>query len=75
MNTDPLDEPMRRTDDDVRARLATIDHRLHQISTQLATMGKLLNKLDEICTKLETLIGSLGSDPRQVRPKFVRAPR
>ncbi|PZS31772.1 MAG: hypothetical protein DLM61_08000 [Pseudonocardiales bacterium] len=50
MSADPIGESMRRTDDDVLGRLAAIDHRLHQISTQLATMGKLLSRLDEICT-------------------------
>jgi hypothetical protein len=61
MSADPVGEPMRRTDDDVLGRLAAIDHRLHQISNQLATMGQSLSQLDEICANLETLLGSLGS--------------
>ncbi|MGH4009004.1 MAG: hypothetical protein ACRDTH_12760 [Pseudonocardiaceae bacterium] len=43
------------------ARLAAIDHRLHQISTHLAPVNQLLSQLAEIHTNLETLIGSLGS--------------
>jgi hypothetical protein len=58
MSTDPLSEPLRRTDDDVLGRLAAIDHRLHHIST---TIGKLPGQLDEIHANLETLITSPGS--------------
>jgi hypothetical protein len=61
MSADPLSEPVRGADDDVLARLAAIDQRLHHISTHLATIGPLLSQLDEIRTNLETLIGSLGS--------------
>jgi flagellin-like hook-associated protein FlgL len=60
MSADPVGEPVHRTDHDVLARLAAIDHRLHQISTQLTTMGKLLSQLDKTCANLETLIESLG---------------
>jgi hypothetical protein len=61
MSADPVGEPVHRTDDDVLARLAAIDHRLHQISTQFTTMGKLPSQLDDIRANLETLIGSLRS--------------
>jgi flagellin-like hook-associated protein FlgL len=60
MSTDSGGEPVRHTDDDVLGRLAAIDHRLHQISTQLATMGQLLSQLEQIGANLETLIGSLS---------------
>jgi flagellin-like hook-associated protein FlgL len=60
MRADPISEPVCHADDDVQARLAAIDHRLHQISTHLATIGQLLCQLDEIRTNLETLIESLG---------------
>ena len=58
MSTDPVSEPLRRTDDDVLARLAAIEHRLHQIST---TIGRLLGQLDEIHANLETLSAFPGS--------------
>jgi hypothetical protein len=61
MSVDPVSEPVRGADDDVLARLAAIDQRLHQISTHLASIDQLLSQLDEIRTNLETLIGSLGS--------------
>ena len=61
---DPVGEPVRRANDDVLGRLAAIDHRLHQISTQLTTIGTLLNRLDEIGASLETLIESLRSTGR-----------
>lgn len=54
MSANPVGEPVRRTDDDVLGRLTAIDHRLYQISTQLTTMGKLPNQLDEICANIET---------------------
>jgi hypothetical protein len=61
MSADPVNGPVRRTDDDVRERLSAIDHRLHQISTHLAaTIGGLLSQLAEIHANLETLIESLG---------------
>jgi hypothetical protein len=56
MSVDSVGEPVRRTDNDVLGRLAAIDHRLHQISTQLVTMDKLLSQLDELGANLETLI-------------------
>jgi hypothetical protein len=55
MSADPLSQPIRNADDDVLARLAAIDHRLHQISTHLASIGQLLSQLDEIRTNLESL--------------------
>jgi hypothetical protein len=58
MSTDPVSEPLRRTDDDLLQRLAVTDHRLHQTST---TTGKLLSQLDEIRANLETPIASPGS--------------
>ena len=64
MSADPVGEPVRRADDDVLGRLAAIDHGLHQISTQLTTLGTLLSRLDEIGTNLETLIESLRSAGR-----------
>jgi flagellin-like hook-associated protein FlgL len=64
MNADPVSEPALCTDEDVLGRLAAIDHRLHQLSTQLTTMGTLLDQLEEICANLETLIGSLRSAGR-----------
>jgi flagellin-like hook-associated protein FlgL len=64
MSADPVGEPVRRTDDDVLGTLASIDHRLHQISTQLATMGKLLSQLDELGANLESLIRPLRSAGR-----------
>ena len=64
MSVDSVGEPVRRTDNDVLGRLAAIDHRLHQISTQLATMGKLLSQLDEIGANLERLIRPLRSAGR-----------
>lgn len=61
MSAEPVSEPTRRTDGDALARLTAIDHRLHQISTQLAAVGELLSQLDEIRTNLETLTESLQS--------------
>ena len=62
MSAEAASELACRTDGDVLARLAAIDHRLHQISTHLAaTIGQLLSQLDKIHANLETLIGSLGS--------------
>jgi len=61
MSAQPVSEPTRRTDGDVLARLTAIDHRLHQVSTQLAAVGELLSQLDEIRAKLETLTESLHS--------------
>lgn len=59
VSADPLGEPVRGTDDGVVGRLAAIDHRLHQISTQLTTLGTLFSQLEEIRTHLQTLIVSL----------------
>ncbi|MGH3808806.1 MAG: hypothetical protein ACRDRU_19685 [Pseudonocardiaceae bacterium] len=59
MSDDPASEPVGHADDDVRGRLAVIDHHLHQISTHLATISTLLRQLDEIQTNLDTLIESL----------------
>lgn len=64
MSADPLGEPVRGTDDDVLGRLAAIDHRLHQISTQLTILGTLFSQLEEIRTHLQTLIVSLRSAGR-----------
>lgn len=61
MSAEPLSESTRRTDGDALARLTAIDHRLHQISTQLAAVGELLSQLDEIRAILETLTESLQS--------------
>jgi hypothetical protein len=61
MNADPVSEPAPRTDENVLGRLAAIEHRLHQISTQLTSMSTLPSQLEEVCTNLETLIGSLRS--------------
>jgi hypothetical protein len=62
MSADPIGEQMRRTDDDVLARLAAIDHRLHQISTQLTTMNTLHSQPDEICANLDKLISGRRVD-------------
>jgi hypothetical protein len=44
MSAEPVSElTRRRTDGDVLARLNAIDHRLHQISTQLAPHACLLS--------------------------------
>ena len=64
MSADPVGEPVCPADDDVLGRLAAIDDRLHQISTQLTPMGTLLSRLDEIGANLETLIESLRSAGR-----------
>lgn len=61
MSAEPISEPTRRTDGDALARLNAIDHRLHQISTQLAAVGELLSQLDEIRANLKTLTESLQS--------------
>ncbi|HYZ37266.1 MAG TPA: hypothetical protein VE673_11185 [Pseudonocardiaceae bacterium] len=61
MSAQPVREPTRRTDGDVLARLTAIEHRLHQISTQLTALGELLTQLDEIHANLTTLIESLQS--------------
>ncbi len=61
MSTDRISEPVCHADDDVQARLAAIDQRLHQISTHLATIGTLLRQLGEIRATLDTLIASLTS--------------
>jgi hypothetical protein len=62
MSAEPVSEPTRRrTDGDVLARLNAIDHRLHQISTQLAAVGELLSQLDDIRANLKTLTESLQS--------------
>lgn len=59
MSAQPDGEPTRHTDD-VLARLAAIDHRLHQITTRLAAVDQLISQLDDIRANLETLIKSLG---------------
>ena len=59
MSAEPVSEPTRRTDGDVLARLNAIDHRLRQLSTQLAVVGESLSQLDEIRTNLKTLTESL----------------
>jgi hypothetical protein len=59
MSAEPVSEPTRRTDGDVLARLNAIDHRLHQLSTQLAAVGESLSQLDEIRGNLKTLTESL----------------
>ena len=61
MSAQPGSEPTRHTDGDVLARLAAIDHRLHQIITHLAAVDGLLSQLDEIRANLDTLIRSLRS--------------
>jgi hypothetical protein len=58
MSAEAVSEPTRRTDGDVLARLNTIDHRLHQISTQLAAVSGLLSQLDELHANLEALTES-----------------
>ncbi|MCA1703328.1 MAG: hypothetical protein LC808_08720 [Actinobacteria bacterium] len=58
MSADPVSEPVRRADDDGLGRLVAIDQRLHQISTHLANIDKLLCQLDEARANLETLLGS-----------------
>ncbi|HSZ28849.1 MAG TPA: hypothetical protein VK784_03715 [Pseudonocardiaceae bacterium] len=64
MSPDSLREPARFSDDDALRRLAALDHSLHQISTQLTPLSKLLSQLDELCATLTTLIGSLESASR-----------
>ena len=59
MSAQPGGEPTRHTNDDVLARLAAIDHRLHQITTHLAAVDQLHSQLDDIRANLETLIRSL----------------
>jgi hypothetical protein len=61
MTAEHVSEPTRHMDDDVLARLAAIDHRLHQISTHLAVVDQLLSQLDEVRATLETLIRSFDS--------------
>jgi hypothetical protein len=79
MSADPVGEPVRRTDDDVLGRLAAIDHRLHQISNQLATMSKSLSQLDEICAHLCTdcswTIRLTGASPARLPGTGVFEPR
>jgi hypothetical protein len=59
MSAQPDGEPTRHTDEDVLARLASIDHCLHQITTHLAAVDQLLCQLDDVRTNLESLIRSL----------------
>ena len=61
MSAQPGGEPTRHTSDDVLARLAVIDHRLHQITAHLAAVDQLLSQLDDIRANLEKLIRSLRS--------------
>ena len=61
MSAEPISEPTRRTDGDALARLNTIDHLLHQTSTQPAALGESLSQLDEIRANLTTLTESLQS--------------
>ncbi|MBV8993564.1 MAG: hypothetical protein JO287_07660 [Pseudonocardiales bacterium] len=74
MSAQPGGEPTRHTDDDVLARLAAIDHRLHQITTRLAAVDQLLNQLDDIRASLETLIRSLQL-AQPARPAEITHPR
>jgi hypothetical protein len=71
MSARPVSEPTRQTNDDVLARLAAIDHRLHQISTHLANLAPWLRQLDEVRANLDRLIRSLGSAEEPVRPEGV----
>ncbi|MBV9013208.1 MAG: hypothetical protein JO272_14370 [Pseudonocardiales bacterium] len=68
MSADPLNQPVPRTDHDLLGRLAAVDHRLHQISTQLTTLGTVLRQLDKICANVDTLIGRVGEHPPVGRP-------
>ena len=61
MSAEHVNEPGRHTDDDVLARLAAIDHLLHQISTHLAAVDQVLSQLDGLRANIGTLITSLGS--------------
>ena len=61
MSAQPGGEPTRPTNGDVLARLAVIDHRLHQITTHLAAVDQLLSQLDDVRANLDTLIRSLRS--------------
>ncbi|MGH3696915.1 MAG: hypothetical protein ACRDRX_23540 [Pseudonocardiaceae bacterium] len=61
MSADSVSEQVHHTDHDVLGKLAAIDHRIHQIQTQLNTMSKLPSQLDEISANLKTLIESLAS--------------
>jgi hypothetical protein len=61
MTAQPGGEPTRHTDDDVLARLTAIDHRLHQITTHLATVDQLHSQLDDVRANLDTLIRLLRS--------------
>ncbi|MBV9447309.1 MAG: hypothetical protein JO345_15610 [Streptosporangiaceae bacterium] len=75
MSADPVGGPVRHAHQDVPRKLAVIDHRLHQISTQLYTMSKLLSQLDEIRSNLETLTGSLRSGGSIVNGRVPRRDR
>jgi len=66
MSAEHVNEPGRHTDD-VLARLAAIDHRLHQIATRLTAVDQVLSQLDELRATVDTLITSLGS-AKPVRP-------
>ena len=74
MRAERVSEPGHHTDDDVLARLAAIDHRLHQILTHLAAVDRVLGQLDEVRVNIATLIRSLGS-AEPVRPVGIMTAR
>lgn len=55
-------EPVSRSDDDIQGRLAVIEYRLDQIVAQLAAIGELDGRLEEINNNVEAIIQLVASN-------------
>lgn len=59
-------EPVSRSDDDIQGRLAVIEYRLDQIAEQLAAIGELSGRLEEINNNVETVLRLVASNQQSV---------
>ncbi len=59
-------EPVSRSDDDIQGRLAVIEYRLDQIVEQLAAIGELSGRLEEINSNVETVLRLVASNQQSV---------
>jgi transcriptional regulator with XRE-family HTH domain len=57
-----IGEPVSRSDDDIQGRLAVIEYRLDQIVAQLATVGELSGRLEEINKNVEAVMQFVSPD-------------
>ena len=57
-STPQLGEPVARSDEDVPGRLATIEYMLQQIAKKLEGIDALAERVEEINTKVDSVIGA-----------------